>query len=135
MKISGGAKSQYSLTPVGPLKPGKTYHFSFMAKSTAPCDAAVSCIGAVDHSERETFNSNAGKRPVRRNFSVVLKLDKKASSGEWKKYSATFTVPRDMKLFSTYKGFANIYFANKTPGTDVFFDNVRLIPFNESLRK
>ena len=132
LKISGGAKSQYSLTPVGPLKPGKTYHFSFMAKSTAPCEAAVSCIGAVDHSERETFNSNAGKRHIRRNFSVVLKLDKKASAGEWKKYSATFTVPHDMKLFSTYKGFANIYFANKTSGADVFFDNVRLIPFNES---
>ena len=86
----------------------------------------------MDHSERETFNSNAGKRHIRRNFSVVLKLDKKASAGEWKKYSATFTVPHDMKLFSTYKGFANIYFANKTSGADVFFDNVRLIPFNES---
>ena len=130
LKISGGSKHQYSLTPVGPLKPGKTYRFSFFARSTAPCDATVSCIGAVEHAERETF-SDSDKKAVKRrvNFSVALKLDNK-QIGKWKKYSVTFTVPHDMKMFSRYKGFANIYFTNRTPGATVFFDNVRLVPFN-----
>ena len=133
LKISGGSKHQYSLTPVGPLKPGQTYHFSFFARSTAPCDAVVSCIGAVEHAERETF-SDSDKKTVKRrsNFSVALKLDNR-QTGKWKKYSAVFTVPRDMKMFSLYKGFANIYFTNRTPGATVFFDNVRLVPCNGDL--
>lgn len=128
LMIDGGANHQVMLGAIGPLVPGRTYKLSARVKFSAPASASVECFGMTKHLERDTFCPRTTLTD-NSNFSASLPIRPEDPLNQWNEYSTVFTVPPDAKIFSIYKGFANLYLTNLTPGAKAWFDNVRLIPW------